>query len=116
MRTEPAGAVIDGPRGWLHLKGAFASSSFKQHVLLEQMTVEGALCSKASYGRYQALGGPLLKYGGLDCKRRSRMRPPPPTAATMRARMMMDEMTCTKLPAAAMGQPSLSAEVLSWER
>ena len=41
----------------------------------------------------------------LDCKRRLRMRPPPPTAATMRARRMMDAMTCTELPAAAMGPP-----------
>ena len=41
----------------------------------------------------------------LDCKRRLRMRPPPPTAATMRARRMMDAMTCTELPATAMGPP-----------
>ena len=33
------------------------------------------------------------------------MRPPPPTAATMRARRMMDAMTCTELPATAMGPP-----------
>ena len=39
------------------------------------------------------------------CKRRLRMRPPPPTAATMRARRMMDAMTCTELPATAMGPP-----------
>ena len=46
--ARPAGAGIDGPRGWLHLKSAFACSSSKQHALLEQMTVQGALCSKAS--------------------------------------------------------------------
>ena len=34
---------------WLHLEGAFACSSLKQHVLLEQMKVKGALCSKASH-------------------------------------------------------------------
>ena len=31
----------------------------------------------------------------LDCKRRLWTRPPPPTAATMRARRMMDAMRCT---------------------
>ena len=41
----------------------------------------------------------------LDCKRRLRMRPLPPTAATMRARRRMDTMTCTELPATAMGPP-----------
>ena len=49
----------------------------------------------------------------LDCKRRLRMRPPPYTAATMRAGRMMDAMTCTELPAAAMGQPSRSVEAQS---
>ena len=38
------------------------------------------------------------------------MRSPPPTAATMRARRMIDAMTCRELPAAAMGPPSRSAE------
>ena len=47
-RQRPAGAEIHGPRGWLHLEGAFVCSSFKQHALLKQVTVEGALCSKAS--------------------------------------------------------------------
>ena len=41
----------------------------------------------------------------LNCKRRLRMRPSPPTAATMRARRMMDAMACTELPATAMGPP-----------
>ena len=47
----------------------------------------------------ERLGG-RLKCGGLDCKRRLRMLPPPPIAATMRARSMMDVMTCAELPAA----------------
>ena len=38
---------------------------------------------------------------------------PPPTAATIRARRMIDSMTCTELPAAAMGSPSRSAEAQS---
>ena len=49
----------------------------------------------------------------LNCKRRSRMKLPPPTAATMRTRRRMDAMTCRELPAAAMGQLSRSAEALS---
>ena len=30
-----------------------------------------------------------------DCKRRARMKPPPPTAATMRTRRIIDTMTGT---------------------
>ena len=39
----------------------------------------------------------------LDCKRRLRMRLPPPTSAMMRARRMIDTMTCTERSAAPMG-------------
>ena len=41
------------------------------------------------------------------------MRFPPPTAAKMRARRMIDAMTCRELPAAAIGLPSRSVEALS---
>ena len=41
------------------------------------------------------------------------MRSPPPTAAMMRARRMIDAMTCRELTAAALGPPSRSAEALS---
>ena len=46
--ARPAGAGIDFPRGWLHLEGALACSSFKHHALLEQVIVECAPSSKAS--------------------------------------------------------------------
>ena len=49
----------------------------------------------------------------FDCKRRLRMRSPPPTAATMRTRRTIEAMTCRELPAAAMRPPSRSVEVLS---
>ena len=42
-----------------------------------------------------------------------RMRLSPPTAATMRARRMINTMTCTELPVAALGQQSQSKDALS---
>ena len=48
----------------------------------------------------------------LDCKRRLRMRPPPLTAAMMRARRMI-QVDAREVPAAAMGPPSRNAEALS---
>ena len=41
-----------------------------------------------------------------DCQRRVRMKPPLPTAATMRARTMIDAIAGTELLAAAPGSPS----------
>ena len=49
----------------------------------------------------------------LDCKRRLRMRSPPLTAATMRAKRMIEAMPCRELPAAAMRLQSRSVEALS---
>ena len=201
--ARPAGAGIDFPRGWLHLEGALACSSFKQHALFEQVVVEGAPSRKASCvvlvkasrvagerereetaartaeraliagcmkgatvdwrcgtnddglasrrtspgspraapdpvppapRDREALGGTTpcpvsvsltlsgqRRYGRyrasemccLDCIRHLRMRSPPPTAAMMRARRMIDAITCRELPSAAMGPPSRSAEALS---
>ena len=49
----------------------------------------------------------------FDCKRCLRMRSPPPTAAMMRTRRMIEAMTFRELLAAAMGPPSRSVEALS---
>ena len=50
----------------------------------------------------------------LDCKRRLRMLPPPPTAAMMRASRMMDAMRCTALLATAMGPPHELRKCCLW--
>ena len=69
--ARPAGAGIDFPRGWLHLEGALACSSFKHHALFEQVIVEGALCSKAAASSWSKPVA-LLERG-----RERRLRPGP---------------------------------------
>ena len=68
------------------------------------VSVSLTLSEQRRNGWYRALGS-RLKCGASRRQTPFKVRPPPSTAATMRARRMMDAMTSTELPATAMGPP-----------